>query len=110
MHLGPAFVQIEPEGAARGGRSRFGNAIRPSCLPGSRPGHGGSGPGNVAGSGTNLFAYPFDPSGNRNEFSGDMNEFGDDTEPGVLDGTGSLAEIMNIWASNMPESFMTIGS
>jgi catechol 2,3-dioxygenase len=72
--------------------------------------HGGAGNRNVTGFGTNLFAYAFDPSGNRNEFSGDMKEYHEDAEPGVLDGTGSIPDIMNLWAPNMPESFMTVGS
>jgi catechol 2,3-dioxygenase len=72
--------------------------------------HGGAGPRNVTGFGTNLFAYAFDPSGNRNEFSGDMKIYADDATPGVLDGTGSIPDMMNLWASNMPETFVTVGS
>jgi catechol 2,3-dioxygenase len=60
--------------------------------------------------GSNLFAYAFDPSGNRNEFSGDMS-VRDDAKTPIVDLPGDqVAGIMNVWANNMPESFMTIGS
>ena len=60
--------------------------------------------------GSNLFAYAFDPAGNRNEFSSDMKVMPADADPVIIDGDGRVADIMNIWASNMPESFMTVGS
>ena len=43
-------------------------------------------------------------------FSGDMKNFADDAQTVVIDVTGRVDEVMNVWATNMPESFMTIGS
>ncbi len=60
--------------------------------------------------GSNLFAYAFDPSGNRNEFSSDMKVMSDDAPVVIIDVDGRVAEVMNAWAPNMPESFMTVGS
>jgi len=72
--------------------------------------HMGGIPRDTQGFGTNCFAYAFDPTGNRNEFSSGMNEFEDDQSyTNEIDPT-KLGEIMNGWANNMPESFMTIGS
>ena len=73
--------------------------------------HMGGIPRDTQGFGTNNFAYAFDPTGNRNEFSCGMNEFEDD-DPGYIGETSpeKFPEIMNGWAYNMPESFMTIGS
>ncbi|WP_410589265.1 VOC family protein [Amycolatopsis sp. lyj-23] len=74
------------------------------------PGRHMGSPRDTQGFGTNNFAYAFDPTGNRNEFSSGMNEF-DDTEFLVAEvRPDQLTEVMNGWASNMPESFMTIGS
>jgi catechol 2,3-dioxygenase len=73
--------------------------------PGRHPGDGSG-----IGFGTNLFAYAFDPSGNRNEWSSDMAEFADDAEPVLLAPPENLSKAMNLWADNMPESFMTVGS
>ncbi len=70
--------------------------------------HPGAGTG--VGFGTNLFAYAFDPSGNRNEFSSDMKEYADDEPPVVLGPPEDMSKAMNVWDRNMPESFMTIGS
>lgn len=60
---------------------------------------------------TNNFAYAFDPTGNRNEFSSDMPLIGAD-EPGVeIDITPEeVPGVMNGWADNMPDTFMTQGS
>ena len=58
----------------------------------------------------NTFAYAFDPTGNRNEFSGDMAEHEDDVSA-VLDlSPEEVAGIMNGWADWMPATFMTQGS
>ena len=73
------------------------------------PGRHGEGYFGDSGFGSNMFAYAFDPSGNRIEFSGDMKTLSDDAEPVVQPGD-RLDEIMNVWARNMPESFITIGS
>jgi catechol 2,3-dioxygenase len=73
------------------------------------PGRHGGGYFGASGFGSNTFAYAFDPFGNRIEFSGDMKTLPDDAEPVVQSGD-HLDEIMNVWARNMPESFMTIGS
>ncbi|MGF4046401.1 VOC family protein [Paenarthrobacter nitroguajacolicus] len=62
------------------------------------------------GFGTNCFAYAFDPTGNRNEFSAGMNEF-EDSEFFIAETSPEkFPEIMNGWAYNMPETFMTQGS
>jgi catechol 2,3-dioxygenase len=74
------------------------------------PGRHGGAIFSGTGSRSNLFAYAFDPAGNRNEFSGDMKRFADDAETVVIDVTGSVDEVINVWAKNVPESFMTIGS
>lgn len=72
--------------------------------------HMGGEPRDTQGFGTNCFAYAFDPTGNRNEFSAGMNEF-DDSEFFIAEtAPEKFPEIMNGWAYNMPESFMTIGS
>lgn len=72
--------------------------------------HMGGEPRDTKGFGTNNFAYAFDPTGNRNEFSAGMAEF-DDHESFVAETSpDKFPEIMNGWAYNMPESFMTIGS
>lgn len=72
--------------------------------------HLANGPGNVTGFGTNCFAYAFDPTGNRNEFSSDMGVF-DDTEHFVNEiDPDRLGDVMNGWADNMPKTFMTQGS
>ena len=60
--------------------------------------------------GTNNFAYAFDPSGNRNEFSSGMNEYPDDASLNIEIDPSEMADRMNGWALNMPESFMTVGS
>jgi catechol 2,3-dioxygenase len=74
------------------------------------PGRHMGAPRNTTGFGTNNFAYAFDPTGNRNEFSSGMNEF-DDDEYLVSDVTpDQFPEVMNGWAYNMPETFMTQGS
>ena len=67
-------------------------------------------PGNTSGFGTNNFAYVFDPSGNRNEFSSGMNEFEDHESLVVEIDPAQMGEVMNGYGNNMPESFMTIGS
>ena len=72
--------------------------------------HMGGEPGNSTGFGTNNFAYAFDPTGNRNEFSAGMGEFEDDESFVNEIDPSQLGTIMNGWANNMPESFMTIGS
>ena len=70
----------------------------------------GGAPRDTKGFGTNCFAYAFDPTGNRNEFSAGMGEF-DDSEFFIAETSPEkFPEIMNGWAYNMPESFMTIGS
>ena len=74
------------------------------------PGRHGAGIASGTGFGSNLFAYAFDPAGNRNEFSADMKSFANDAQTVVIDVTGRVDEVMNAWAKNMPESFMTIGS
>ncbi len=72
--------------------------------------HMGGEPRDTKGFGTNCFAYAFDPTGNRNEFSAGMNEF-DDSEFFIAETSPEkFPEIMNGWAHNMPETFMTIGS
>jgi catechol 2,3-dioxygenase len=73
------------------------------------PGRHGGGYFGASGFGSNMFAYAFDPFGNRIEFSGDMKTLPDDAKPVVQSGD-HMDEIMNVWARNMPESFMTIGS
>lgn len=64
----------------------------------------------TTGFGTNLFAYAFDPTGNRNEFSSGMNYFPDDASAVLKIRPDQMGEMMNGWANNMPESFMTQGS
>lgn len=60
---------------------------------------------------SNNFAYAFDPTGNRNEFSSDMPIIGPDFEGIELDITpDEVARVMNGWANNMPDTFMTQGS
>jgi catechol 2,3-dioxygenase len=60
---------------------------------------------------TNNFAYTFDPTGNRNEFSSSMLDWPDDMVPVERDiAPDEVGAVMNGWANNMPESFMTIGS
>lgn len=72
--------------------------------------HMANGPGDVTGFGTNNFAYAFDPTGNRNEFSSGMGEF-DDSDYRITEVTPEgLGDVMNGWADNMPETFMTQGS
>ncbi|GAA3543016.1 VOC family protein [Amycolatopsis ultiminotia] len=72
--------------------------------------HMASRPRDTTGFGTNLFAYAFDPTGNRNEFSSGMGEF-DDSESFIREfGPDELGVIMNGWADNMPQTFMTQGS
>ncbi|HEY7630093.1 MAG TPA: VOC family protein [Thermoleophilaceae bacterium] len=73
------------------------------------PGRHGGGYLGDSGFGSNLFAYAFDPSGNRNEFSGDMKTLADDAVP-VVQSSEQIDKVMNVWAKNMPESFITIGS
>ena len=64
----------------------------------------------TSGFGTNWFAYVFDPTGNRNEFSGGMDEM-EDNESLVTELTPDrVGHHMNGWAHNMPDSFMTIGT
>lgn len=72
--------------------------------------HMGGKPRDTQGFGTNCFAYAFDPTGNRNEFTSDMNEFEDDESYMAKTSPEKFPEIMNGWAYNMPESFMTQGS
>jgi catechol 2,3-dioxygenase len=72
--------------------------------------HMAGGAGNTTTFGTNCFAYAFDPTGNRNEFSSDMGEFEDHESYTAETSPEKFPEIMNGWAYNMPESFMTIGS
>jgi catechol 2,3-dioxygenase len=72
--------------------------------------HMGGIPRDTKGLGTNTFAYAFDPTGNRNEFSGGMNEVPDDATYIHETSPDEFPEIMNGWAYNMPETFMTIGS
>jgi catechol 2,3-dioxygenase len=72
------------------------------------PGRHGGGYLGDSGFGSNLFAYAFDPSGNRNEFSGDMKALARDAKP-VVQRT-DLHKVMNVWAQNMPESFVAQGS
>lgn len=75
------------------------------------PGRHAGGIFSGTGFGSNLFAYAFDPSGNRNEFSGDMSIVHDNPDTVIVDVSGEqVADVMNAWANNMPESFMTIGS
>ncbi len=62
------------------------------------------------GFGTNWFAYVFDPAENRNEFSSGMDEFEDDQSLIVEIKPEDMSEVMNGYGTNMPESFMTIGS
>jgi catechol 2,3-dioxygenase len=72
------------------------------------PGRHGGGYLGDTGFGSNLFAYAFDPSGNRNEFSGDMKALADDAAPVVQ--RAHLHKVMNVWAPNMPDSFVDQGS
>lgn len=72
--------------------------------------HMGGIPRDTAGFGTNNFAYAFDPTGNRNEFSAGMGDFKDDEVYFHETTPDQFPEIMNGWAYNMPETFMTIGS
>lgn len=72
--------------------------------------HMGGIPQDTQGFGTNNFAYAFDPTGNRNEFSAGMNEFDDDQSYIRETSVEEFPKIMNGWAYNMPETFMTIGS
>ncbi len=72
------------------------------------PGRHGGGYLGDTGFGSNLFAYAFDPSGNRNEFSGDMKALAEDAPP-VVQRT-DLHKVMNVWAANMPDSFVNQGS
>ncbi|WP_109529360.1 VOC family protein [Nocardia aurea] len=72
--------------------------------------HMGGIPRDTYGFGTNCFAYAFDPTGNRNEFSAGMNEFEDHEYYMAETSPEKFPEIMNGWAYNMPETFMTIGS
>ncbi len=93
------YQQLGDRLAANGQRFEFG------------PGRHGAGLASDTDWGSNLFAYAFDPSGNRNEFSGDMKVLRDDAATVILDMAGpQVAALMNVWATNMPESFMTIGS
>jgi catechol 2,3-dioxygenase len=72
--------------------------------------HAAAGARDTKGFGTNCFAYAFDPTGNRNEFSAGMAEF-DDSEFFIREFTpDELGTIMNGWADNMPQTFMTQGS
>jgi len=60
---------------------------------------------------SNTFAYAFDPTGNRNEFSSQMPIHADDSPTGVLDlHPDEVAGRMNGWANNMPATFLTQGS
>ena len=72
--------------------------------------HMGGIPRDTQGFGTNCFAYAFDPTGNRNEFSAGMGDFADDEVYFHETSPDKFPDIMNGWAYNMPESFMTIGS
>ena len=64
----------------------------------------------TTGFGTNWFAYVFDPTGNRNEFSGGMDEM-EDGESLVTELTpDKVGDHMNGWADNMPGTFMTVGT
>lgn len=94
---GNHYVKLADQLARHGHRFEFG--------PGR---HAGNGSG--TGLGTNLFAYAFDPTGNRNEFSGDMKEYEPETPPLELESSGEVDELMNAWANNMPITFMTVGS
>jgi catechol 2,3-dioxygenase len=93
---GNHYMLLADRLVAHGFRFEFG--------PGRHTGAGSSG------FGSNLFAYAFDPSGNRVEFSGDMAHLPEDADVGIHNGSEGLDEIMNAWAPNMPESFMAIGS
>jgi catechol 2,3-dioxygenase len=65
---------------------------------------------NVGGVATNNFAYAFDPTGNRNEFSGDMKLWQDDFTKVVEAEPEQVPLIMNAWGDNMPATFMSQGS
>ena len=64
----------------------------------------------TSGFGTNCFAYAFDPTGNRNEFSSGMNDFPDDASRVIEVRPDEVGGLMNGWSSNMPDTFMTQGS
>ncbi|WP_123026549.1 VOC family protein [Mycolicibacterium stellerae] len=66
--------------------------------------------GTTKGFGTNTFAYVLDPTGNRNEFSGGMDEMDDDAS--VVNDTSpeKLPEFMNGWSYGIPETFLSTGT
>lgn len=64
----------------------------------------------ILGVATNNFAYAFDPTGNRNEFSADMKKIPDDFTAVVDAAPESVPLIMNGWALNMPGTFLSQGS
>jgi catechol 2,3-dioxygenase len=67
-------------------------------------------PKSTTGFGTNLFAYAFDPSGNRNEFSSGMNEYPDGASFIGEIRPEEIPEIMNGYGLNMPVSFVTVAT
>ena len=67
-------------------------------------------PKSTTGFGTNSFAYAFDPSGNRNEFSSGMNEYPDDASSIEEIRPEQIPEIMNGYGLNMPESFVAVAT
>lgn len=74
------------------------------------PGRHMGSPGSTTSFGTNLFAYAFDPSGNRNEFSSGMDEYPDDASLVEEIRLEQIPEVMNGYGLNMPESFVTVAT
>lgn len=64
----------------------------------------------ILGVATNNFAYAFDPTGNRNEFSADMKKIPDDFTAEVDAAPEQVPLIMNAWGMNMPGTFLSQGS
>ena len=74
------------------------------------PGRHMGSPKSTTGFGTNSFAYAFDPSGNRNEFSSGMNEYPDDASLVEEIRPEQIPEIMNGYGLYMPESFVAVAT
>lgn len=74
------------------------------------PGRHMGSPRSTTSFGTNNFAYAFDPSGNRNEFSSGMNEYPDDASLVEEISPEQIPDVMNGYGLNMPESFVAVAT
>ena len=74
------------------------------------PGRHMGSPRSTTGFGTNSFAYAFDPSGNRKDFSSGMNEYPDDASLIEEIRPEQIPEVMNGYGLNMPERFVTVAT